>query len=44
MFGYELLFTHVQSQIRDSEDALVTAAHWTLITNGFLCVGRGEQV
>ncbi|CAD5114661.1 DgyrCDS3711 [Dimorphilus gyrociliatus] len=43
MFGYELLFTHVQSQLRDSEDALVSVAHWTLISNGFLCVGKGEQ-
>uniref|UniRef100_A0A0B6Z812 Proteasome inhibitor PI31 subunit n=1 Tax=Arion vulgaris TaxID=1028688 RepID=A0A0B6Z812_9EUPU len=40
--GFELLYTSVAPQIRTSDDALISAVHWNLISSGLKCCGRGE--
>ncbi|ESP03029.1 hypothetical protein LOTGIDRAFT_110935 [Lottia gigantea] len=41
--GLELLFQSVTNVLRNSDDALVPVIHWKIISNGFKCVGKGEQ-
>ncbi|XP_064597561.1 proteasome inhibitor PI31 subunit-like [Liolophura sinensis] len=41
--GLEVLFSKVQRDIQASEDCVVCAIHWVLITNGFKCLVKGEQ-
>lgn len=42
--GLEVLFSNVQRDVQASEDCVVCAIHWVLITNGYKCLGKGEQV
>ena len=42
--GMEVLFCATQNQIKSRDDAIVCAVHWNMISNGFGCIGTGEDV
>lgn len=42
--GMEILFSSIQSQISGPGDAVVCCLHWNMVTNGFKCIGTGENV
>ena len=44
LIGYELFFSAVKSDLKNGEDAFVVAVHWTLIHNGYKCIGKGDNV
>lgn len=44
MAGLELLHSTVSGTLRDRHDAVVCCLHWTMISNGFQCIGCGEDV
>ncbi|KAL8563274.1 hypothetical protein ACOMHN_058772 [Nucella lapillus] len=41
--GFELLFSSVQPQLRSSQDAVVSAIHWAVVSAGFKLTGVGEN-
>ncbi|KAK3088484.1 hypothetical protein FSP39_019747 [Pinctada imbricata] len=41
--GLELLFHSVQNKLKSQQDALMTVFHWNLVSNGFKCLGTGEE-
>ncbi|XP_065206639.1 proteasome inhibitor PI31 subunit-like [Planococcus citri] len=42
-FGWELLFNNVKSDIKKKEDVLMLLIHYSLIKNGFKCVGVNDD-
>ncbi|XP_060069125.1 proteasome inhibitor PI31 subunit-like [Ylistrum balloti] len=40
--GQELLFCSVRDQLKSSQDAIITTLHWSLVSNGYKCIGLGE--
>lgn len=42
--GSEVLFELLRGQFKAASDALVCCLHWNMITNGFRCIGKGEEV
>ncbi|CAI5778513.1 Proteasome inhibitor PI31 subunit [Podarcis lilfordi] len=43
MAGLELLYHSVSPDISSPQDALICYLHWKLITQGFRCLGAGDQ-
>jgi len=43
MAGLEVLFHATKSSINTPSDALVCCLHWKIISNGFKCIGLGED-
>ncbi len=44
MAGLELLFTVAKGSFQGKKDAVVCCLHWCMVSNGFRCVGTGQQV
>lgn len=42
-FGWELLYSSVENDIKSSQDILVCLAHLVLVSNGFKCIGLGTS-
>ncbi|KAM8776064.1 proteasome inhibitor PI31 subunit [Rhynchonycteris naso] len=43
MAGLEVLFASAAPAITCAQDALVCFLHWELVTNGYYCLGAGDQ-
>ncbi|KRT81586.1 hypothetical protein AMK59_6346 [Oryctes borbonicus] len=43
LFGWDLLYNSVESDIRNNQDVLVCLVHLVLISNGFKCIGIGDS-
>lgn len=43
LFGWDLLYSSVQNDIKDNQDILVCLTHLALVSNGFKCIGLGES-
>lgn len=43
LFGWELLYNSVASDIKSNQDVLVCFAHLVLVSKGFKCIGLGES-
>ncbi|XP_044747738.1 proteasome inhibitor PI31 subunit [Coccinella septempunctata] len=42
-FGWDLLFSGIKNDIRNNQDLLIGLVHYTLVSNGFNCIGLGES-
>ncbi|KAJ8927191.1 hypothetical protein NQ314_020467 [Rhamnusium bicolor] len=43
LFGWDLLYSSVEKDIKNNQDILVCLAHLVLVSNGFKCIGLGES-
>ncbi|KAJ8984422.1 hypothetical protein NQ317_012485 [Molorchus minor] len=43
LFGWDLLYSSVEKDIRNNQDILVCLTHLVLVSNGFKCIGLGES-
>lgn len=43
LFGWDLLYTSVEKDIKNNQDILVCLTHLVLVSNGFKCIGLGES-
>ncbi|KAJ8913526.1 hypothetical protein NQ315_017077 [Exocentrus adspersus] len=43
LFGWDLLYSSVEDDIKNDQDILVCLAHLVLVSNGFKCVGSGTS-
>ncbi|KAJ8922693.1 hypothetical protein NQ315_007726 [Exocentrus adspersus] len=43
LFGWDLLYSSVESDVKNNQDILVCLAHLVLVSNGFKCIGLGES-
>lgn len=43
LFGWDLLYSSVQNDIKDNQDILICLTHLVLVSNGFKCIGLGES-
>ncbi|CAG9762759.1 unnamed protein product [Ceutorhynchus assimilis] len=43
IFGWDLIFSSVEKDIKNKQDVLVCLTHLVLISNGFKCIGLGES-
>lgn len=43
LFGWDLLYTSVEKDIKNNQDVLVCLTHLVLVSNGFKCIGLGES-
>lgn len=42
-FGWDLLSNSIKNDIRNNQDLLMGLVHYTLVSNGFKCIGLGES-
>ncbi|XP_033726461.1 proteasome inhibitor PI31 subunit-like [Pecten maximus] len=40
--GQELLYCSVREKLKSPQDAIITTLHWSLVSNGYKCIGVGE--
>lgn len=43
LFGWDLLYSSVQEDVKNNQDVLVCFTHLVLISNGFKCIGLGDS-
>lgn len=43
LFGWDLLYSSVQKDIKNNQDILICLTHLVLVSNGFKCIGLGES-
>lgn len=43
-FGWELLYRVIENSVKSKQDVLTALVHFTLIKNGFKCIGTGSEV
>ncbi|KAK9870281.1 hypothetical protein WA026_006368 [Henosepilachna vigintioctopunctata] len=42
-FGWDLFFNSIKNDVKSNQDLLVSLVHFTLVSNGFKCIGLGES-
>lgn len=42
-FGWDLLYSSVEKDVKTNQDVLVCFVHFALVSNGFKCIGLGES-
>lgn len=43
LFGWDLLYSSLEKDIKNNQDILVCLTHLVLVSNGFKCIGLGES-
>lgn len=43
LFGWDLLYSTVESDVHSNQDVLICLVHLVLISNGFKCIGIGDS-
>ncbi|KAJ8952041.1 hypothetical protein NQ318_010951 [Aromia moschata] len=43
LFGWDLLYSSVDKDVKNNQDILVCLTHLVLVSNGFKCIGLGES-